>query len=113
SAIRDGIDLLRRHGAGGEIKGHRDGYATACPGGPLYAWVQKGAPRPTKEDDPMAGITKQDIYDAVWKTDKVPAPKTSTTAKTNPTWQAVSVLSDIADNVRAVKTQQAAQTAAI
>lgn len=45
-AIRDGIELLRQHGAGTEIKGHRDGYATACPGGPLYAWVQKGAPRP-------------------------------------------------------------------
>ena len=46
-AIRDGIELLRQHGAGTEIKGHRDGYATSCPGGPLYAWVQKGAPRPT------------------------------------------------------------------
>ena len=46
SAIRDGIELLRKHGAGGEIKGHRDGYATACPGPKLYAWVQKGAPRP-------------------------------------------------------------------
>lgn len=46
SAIRDGIELLREHGAGTEIKGHRDGYATSCPGGPLYAWVQKGAPRP-------------------------------------------------------------------
>lgn len=45
-AIRDGIELLRKHGAGDEIKGHRDGYATACPGGPLYAWVQAGAPRP-------------------------------------------------------------------
>lgn len=45
-AIRDGIELLRQHGAGDEIKGHRDGYATTCPGGPLYAWVQKGAPRP-------------------------------------------------------------------
>lgn len=45
-AIRDGIELLRQHGAGSEIKGHRDGYATSCPGGPLYAWVQKGAPRP-------------------------------------------------------------------
>ncbi|MEU9333116.1 peptidoglycan-binding protein [Streptomyces sp. NPDC048290] len=45
-AIRDGIELLRKHGAGTEIKGHRDGYPTACPGGPLYAWVQGGAPRP-------------------------------------------------------------------
>ncbi|MFD5899047.1 peptidoglycan-binding protein [Streptomyces sp. NPDC060366] len=46
SAIRDGIELLRKNGAGSEIKGHRDGYATACPGGPLYEWVKKGAPRP-------------------------------------------------------------------
>ncbi|WP_282702401.1 peptidoglycan-binding protein [Streptomyces sp. CC219B] len=46
SAIRDGIELLRKHGAGNEIKGHRDGHATACPGKALYAWVQKGAPRP-------------------------------------------------------------------
>ncbi|MFI6606837.1 peptidoglycan-binding protein [Streptomyces sp. NPDC050507] len=46
SAIRDGIELLRSNGAGTEILGHRDGYATACPGGPLYTWVKKGAPRP-------------------------------------------------------------------
>lgn len=45
-AIRDGIELLQQNGAGKEIKGHRDGYATACPGPRLYAWVQKGAPRP-------------------------------------------------------------------
>ncbi|MFF3665486.1 peptidoglycan recognition protein family protein [Microtetraspora malaysiensis] len=45
--ILDAIDWLRREGgAGREIKGHRDGYSTDCPGGPLYAWVQQGAPRP-------------------------------------------------------------------
>lgn len=57
SAIRDGIELLRKHGAGNEIKGHRDGYATACPGPRLYAWVQKGAPRPgnTTPETPTAG----------------------------------------------------------
>ncbi|MGV9535024.1 peptidoglycan recognition protein family protein [Streptosporangium sandarakinum] len=45
--IRDAIEILREDGgAGQEIKGHRDGYATDCPGGPLYAWVQAGAPRP-------------------------------------------------------------------
>lgn len=52
TAIRDGIDLLRANGAGPEIKGHRDGYATACPGAPLYAWVLKGAPRPTTSTPP-------------------------------------------------------------
>ncbi|WP_328981787.1 peptidoglycan-binding protein [Streptomyces mirabilis] len=57
-AIRDGIELLRQHGAGDEIKGHRDGYATECPGGPLYAWVQKGAPRP-KDPGPAGPPAKQ------------------------------------------------------
>ncbi|MEV5138418.1 peptidoglycan-binding protein [Streptomyces syringium] len=56
-AIRDGIELLRQHGAGDEIKGHRDGYATQCPGGPLYAWVQKGAPRPG------SGTTPPPVYE--------------------------------------------------
>jgi hypothetical protein len=43
----DAVEWLRRDGgAGPEIKGHRDGYATSCPGGPLYRWVQAGAPRP-------------------------------------------------------------------
>lgn len=45
--IRDAIEYLREKGnAGKEIKGHKDGYATSCPGAKLYAWVKKGAPRP-------------------------------------------------------------------
>lgn len=39
-------ELRSRGGAGSEIKGHRDGYATSCPGPALYAWVQAGAPAP-------------------------------------------------------------------
>ncbi|MFI5686795.1 peptidoglycan-binding protein [Streptomyces sp. NPDC051636] len=47
AGLRDAVEWLRKSGgAGNEIKGHRDGYATACPGPALYAWVQKGAPRP-------------------------------------------------------------------
>lgn len=43
----DAIQWLRSGGdAGTETLGHRDGYATLCPGGPLYAWVQAGAHRP-------------------------------------------------------------------
>ncbi|MGW6458036.1 N-acetylmuramoyl-L-alanine amidase [Streptomyces sp. NPDC055078] len=45
-AIRDGVDLLRTNGGGNEIRGHRDGHPTACPGDALYEWVQRGAPRP-------------------------------------------------------------------
>lgn len=65
SAIRDGIELLREDGAGEEIEGHKDGYATECPGPALYAWVQKGAPRPTTtEEDDMP--TPQEYAKAVW-----------------------------------------------
>ncbi|MBN6056604.1 peptidoglycan-binding domain-containing protein [Nonomuraea sp. RK-328] len=46
-AILDAVEYVRERGdAGLEIKGHRDGYATDCPGEPLYAWVRRGAPRP-------------------------------------------------------------------
>lgn len=45
--ILDAIDYCRTKGdAGREIKGHRDGYSTDCPGPKLYAWVKAGAPRP-------------------------------------------------------------------
>lgn len=121
SAIRDGIDLLRKNGAGPEIKGHRDGYATACPGGPLYAWVQKGAPRPTgtstptptPEEDPMAGITKRDIFDAVWKTDAIGGPADAADHKTNPTWQPQSILKDVQTRIRRMDATVTAQSAAI
>jgi len=44
--IKDAIAYLRQYGAGKEIKGHRDGYATACPGEPLYALVKGGKLEP-------------------------------------------------------------------
>ncbi|WP_438943175.1 hypothetical protein [Nonomuraea aridisoli] len=45
--ILDAVEYLREEGfAGKEIKGHRDGYATECPGVHLYAWIRNGAPRP-------------------------------------------------------------------
>lgn len=42
--IVDAILYMRQNGAGDEVKGHRDGYATSCPGEPLYKWIQSGAP---------------------------------------------------------------------
>ncbi|MFC8432264.1 peptidoglycan-binding protein [Streptomyces sp. NPDC057253] len=46
----DAIQWLRNGGsAGTEVAGHRDGYATSCPGDPLYAWVRAGAHRPDGE----------------------------------------------------------------
>jgi len=66
---RDAIDYCRKEGpAGTWLGGHRDGYATACPGDAVYAWAKKGAPRPgtstptapPQEDDDMP-ITDDDL----------------------------------------------------
>ena len=48
TAIKEVIQYLRDHGTGKEIKGHRDGYATSCPGDALYALVKAGKLEPTK-----------------------------------------------------------------
>ncbi|MEU1088985.1 N-acetylmuramoyl-L-alanine amidase [Streptomyces sp. NPDC005892] len=70
-------------------------------------------PTTSEEDDPMAGITKQDIYDAVWLTDKVPAPADAANAKTNKSWAAQSVLTDLHARVRRMDATTTAQAAAI
>jgi len=63
--IKDAIAYLRSYGAGKEIKGHRDGYATSCPGEPLYALVKAGklepgtsvpAPKPKPLYAPFPGV---------------------------------------------------------
>lgn len=46
------VVYIRENGpAGNELKGHRDGYATDCPGEPIYEWVKAGCPKPKKEDE--------------------------------------------------------------
>lgn len=61
SGIQDAIRYFRENGAGKEIKGHRDGYATSCPGDPLYALVTSGAleppiPSPAPESSNMTAV---------------------------------------------------------
>lgn len=66
-----------------------------------------------EEDDPMAGITKRDIYDAVWTTDAIAGPADAPDHKTNPTWQPQSILKDVQARVRAIQAAETGQTAAI
>lgn len=63
NAVREVIQYLRDHGTGKEIKGHRDGYATACPGDVLYALVKSGAFEPVnyqEEEDDLP--TPKDVW---------------------------------------------------
>ncbi|MEV4096983.1 peptidoglycan recognition protein family protein [Streptosporangium saharense] len=65
NGLVDAIGYLRNHGAGNEIKGHRDGYSTSCPGDRLYAWVRAGARRPdAPEEKPIKVVVRDGI--ALW-----------------------------------------------
>ncbi|WP_327671809.1 MULTISPECIES: peptidoglycan recognition family protein [unclassified Streptomyces] len=105
---------LGYHAMGGSAWGGH----TSCPGSKIVAQLPEIVARAKRlvagqEEDPLAGMTKQDIYDAVWRTDAVPAPETSSTIKKNPTWQAVSVLTDISNRVRSTEATVTAQAATI
>ncbi|MER7905366.1 N-acetylmuramoyl-L-alanine amidase [Streptomyces sp. NPDC095614] len=95
---------------------------TACPGKARIAQfktvvfpgiVARATGKTTDEEDPMAGMTKQDIYDAVWKTDAIGAPADAPDSKTNKTWQAQSILKDVQVRVRRLDATVTAQSAAI
>ncbi|MFE2936655.1 N-acetylmuramoyl-L-alanine amidase [Streptomyces sp. NPDC059278] len=78
------------------------------------SWSPSTTPTtPSKEEDPMAGITKRDIFDAVWKTDAIGGPADAADHKTNPTWQPQSILKDVQARIRSMDKRIAAQTAAI
>jgi hypothetical protein len=68
---RDAIDYCRKEGpAGAWLGGHRDGYATQCPGDAIYAWVKRGAPRPDSEEDDMQLTDKVELKQ--WIKDRFP-----------------------------------------
>lgn len=78
---RDAIDYCRKEGpAGSWLGGHRDGYATSCPGDAIYAWAKAGAPRPkaatppatTTPEEKTVALNRDDIEllataDGIWK----------------------------------------------
>lgn len=73
----------------------------------LAAWA-----RGLTEEDPMAGMTKQDVHDAVWKIDDLKAGSTEKDPK-NVDWQPQSYLKGTFENTVKLLTQETAQTAAI
>jgi hypothetical protein len=103
--IRDAIEWLRRDGdAGSEIKGHKDGYSTSCPGGPLYAWVKKGAPRPGGAAEGEDDVSAKDVWDYGIDPDDTPG---------GTKWRAESLLRSIRLRVVNIETKLDAQAATI
>lgn len=62
--LKDAIAYLRSNGAGKEIKGHRDGHATACPGEALYALVKAGKLEPGTSAPTKPPVKPKPIYAA-------------------------------------------------
>ncbi|MFE9398678.1 N-acetylmuramoyl-L-alanine amidase [Streptomyces flavidovirens] len=94
---------------------------TACPGDarvkqfrevvfPGIAARANGQTVPPEEEDEM---TPDEIFKAVWFTDKIAAPNTASDKTTNVNWQAQSYLKDIGNRVRAMDARTAAQGEAI
>ncbi|WP_406122890.1 hypothetical protein OHQ89_12225 [Streptomyces canus] len=89
---------------------------------PMAAILAAAKNGTTQEDDValtdadkkwIADTVKAQSFAGVWKTDGIGAPVDAVDAKTNPTWQAQSMLRDIQARVRANTAAEAAQTAAI
>ncbi|MET8079976.1 N-acetylmuramoyl-L-alanine amidase [Streptomyces sp. NPDC005303] len=66
----------------------------------------------TTQEDPMAGMTKQDVHNAVWRIDDIPAGSTEAN-KTNTTWVPETFLRGTFENTVKILTMEAGQTAAI
>lgn len=124
--IRLGVWLHQRHGIPLRIcRTHGDpgfGYhrlhrewstsGTACPGAARIAQfrevvfpgiVARATGQSTEEEDPMTGMTKADVFAAVWKTDAIAAPKDAPDAATNTMWQPQSYLKDTNTRARAIQ----------
>ncbi|WP_077058150.1 N-acetylmuramoyl-L-alanine amidase [Streptomyces sp. MP131-18] len=103
--IRDAIDYCRKNGpCGSEIKGHKDGYATACPGPELYAWVRAGAPRSDKEEPVTEAEMKklaELTAERVWVKDHLIDVPWGTTQ--NPHWAAGNIITDTGNVLREVR----------
>ena len=110
--LKEAISYLRHGGSGNEIKGHRDGYPTLCPGDPLYAYVKSGKLEPnSKEDETVTPADIDKIADAVvdrlLSADKFTAPKDAADYSDDPKsprhyWTGRSVFADMVTRIRSI-----------
>ncbi|MGW6218363.1 peptidoglycan recognition protein family protein [Streptomyces olivaceus] len=137
AAVRWAAALCRAHGwTANSVIGHKEGtrrkidpsfdmnaFRTAVAARLAHGadWNPSTTTPPQEDDVALSDADKKWISDTVktqsftgvWKTDSITAPTDAADAKTNPTWQAQSILKDIQARVRANTAAEAAQTAAI
>lgn len=75
ASIKELIRYLRSKGAGNEILGHRDGYATSCPGDPMYSLVKSGKLEPDVPTPPKDDMDPVDVWSYKGKDEKADAYK--------------------------------------
>lgn len=61
--LADAVALHRKWGARTDVIGHRDAFATECPGDELYAYVQAGRFHTIARRDDLEPVTTQDTGD--------------------------------------------------
>jgi hypothetical protein len=123
AAVRWATAICRAHGwSAHSIIGHKEGTRRKIdPTFDMDTFRAEVAERlkhpaewnPGDEEDSLSGLSKDDIYNAVWRTDKVEAPNSAADRATNKTWMAESYLKDVGNRVRAMDSRLAAQQAAI
>jgi hypothetical protein len=123
AAVRWATAICRAHGwTAHSIIGHKEGTRRKIdPSFDMNTFRADVAERlkhpadwtPGDEEDSLSGLSKDDIYAAVWLSDRVPAPSSAADRATNATWQPQSYLKDIGNRVRALDARTAAQQVAI
>lgn len=120
AAVRWAAALCRAHGwTANSVIGHKEGTRRKIdPSFDMNAFRACVAERlrhsadwsPTdKEEDPLSGWTKDEVWSAVWESDKIAAPADAPDIKTNTKWQAQSFIRDTNTRIRAVEKLLAAQ----
>jgi hypothetical protein len=109
-AVRELRAYLMDRGLGEAVKGHRDFYATSCPGDELYRLVRDGTFTKSPEVSTRTTIEEGDVSAKdVW-TYEIPVEWGS---KDNPEWQAKSILVNTGQRVRSLEAKVEELTAAV
>lgn len=75
ASIKELIRYLRSKGAGTDILGHRDGFATSCPGDAMYSLVKSGKLEPDKPKPVEDDMEPVDVWSYKGKDEKADAYK--------------------------------------